>query len=99
MSATTAGDITAFGAMTGRMLRPVGGWIADRLGGFALPLLLGGLKGATGSFAPGFGVLATVAVVALASVFFLMTTDEGWRWRRRTHAGGLEIGSPTESAA
>jgi NNP family nitrate/nitrite transporter-like MFS transporter len=140
----TAGALTALAAVVGSALRPVGGWLADRLGGvrmlatllggvalaygvlgalpplavavpvlmlgmaclgmgngavfqlvpqsfrarigvatgivgalggvggFALPLLLGAMKQATGSFALGFTVLAVIAaatLVALRAVF------------------------------
>jgi MFS transporter, NNP family, nitrate/nitrite transporter len=143
-TAVTAGSLTALAAVVGSGVRPVGGWLADRLGGarllsvmlvgvaltysvlgllpplgvavptlmlgmaclgmgngavfqlvpqsfrerigvatgivgalggvggFALPLLLGAMKQATGSFAFGFaalGVLAVVALVALRAVF------------------------------
>jgi NNP family nitrate/nitrite transporter-like MFS transporter len=140
----TAGSLTALAAVVGSGVRPLGGWLADRLGGarllsvvlvgvaltytalgllpplpaavgalmfgmaclgmgngavfqlvpqsfgarigvatgivgalggvggFALPVLLGAMKQATGSFAFGFaalGVLAVVALVALRAVF------------------------------
>jgi MFS transporter, NNP family, nitrate/nitrite transporter len=136
----TAGYLTALGAVVGSGVRPLGGWLADRvggarllsgaltsvalayaaagalpplpamvavvvaamsclglgngavfqlvprrfreelgvatgvvgalggLGGFVLPLLLGAVKQATGSFAPGFVLLAGVAALALAAL-------------------------------
>ncbi|MBW3649310.1 MAG: MFS transporter [Actinobacteria bacterium] len=59
------------GAMTG-LVGAAGG-----VGGFLLPFGFGALAGATGSFAPGFVVFATLVAAALASL--------GWRqraWRR-----------------
>jgi NNP family nitrate/nitrite transporter-like MFS transporter len=136
----TAGYLTALGAVVGSGVRPLGGWLADRLGGarllgvvlaavalgyaaagalpalpgmvavvvatmaclglgngavfqlvpqrfraelgvatgvvgalggvggFLLPLLLGAIKQTTGSFAPGFAVMAGVAALALAAL-------------------------------
>jgi len=56
------------------------------LGGFLLPILLGNMKQATGSFGPGFVVLAVAAFAALALLRSLATTHEEWRisWRLPT---------------
>ena len=53
---------TRIGAVTG-LVGAAGG-----VGGFLLPFALGSLEGATGSFAAGFGLLATVAVMVALSV-------------------------------
>jgi len=49
------------------------------LGGFFLPNLLGGVKGATGSFAGGFLVLAGVAFGALVLLRLLAVARHEWR--------------------
>ena len=53
------------------------------VGGFLLPMLLGRLKQSTGSFGPGFLVLALVACGALVSLQALVAFRSGWRlsWR------------------
>lgn len=61
------------GAATG-MVGAVGG-----LGGFMLPLLLGGVKEGLGSFAPGFAVLAIIACVAFLVLRVLVARQSGWR--------------------
>ena len=70
------------GVATG-MVGAIGG-----LGGFLLPILLGNMKQATGSFGPGFVVLAVAAFAALALLRSLATTREDWRisWRLPTPA-------------
>jgi NNP family nitrate/nitrite transporter-like MFS transporter len=46
LSAVNAGYLTALAALAGSMLRPVGGWVADRLGGVRLlTVLLAGIGG------------------------------------------------------
>ena len=40
MSKITAGDLTTIVVVSGSFLRPVGGWFADRLGGYRLLLIL-----------------------------------------------------------
>jgi len=159
----TAGALTALAAVVGSGLRPVGGWLADRLGGtrllatllggaalayaalgalppltvavpvltlgmaclgmgngavfqlvpqsfrarigvatgivgalggvggFALPLLLGAMKQATGSFALGFSVLAAVAATALVALRAVFAPRIGARLR---HAPPAAEGSP-----
>jgi MFS transporter, NNP family, nitrate/nitrite transporter len=53
------------------------------LGGFLLPILLGNMKQSTGSFGPGFLVLAVAAFGGLVLVRILATAREEWRfsWR------------------
>jgi NNP family nitrate/nitrite transporter-like MFS transporter len=49
------------------------------LGGFALPILLGTLKGAAGSFSPGFLILAAAAAGAGAALGLLALRSPQWR--------------------
>ena len=53
------------------------------VGGFLLPLSLGGIKQLSGSFSMGFVVLALVAVGAVASLRLLVAFRRGWHlsWR------------------
>ena len=53
------------------------------LGGFMLPILLGNMKQTTGSFGPGFIVLAVAAFGGFVLVRSLVTTRADWRvsWR------------------
>ena len=53
------------------------------LGGFLLATLLGGMKQATGSFGPGFAVLALAAWGALVLLHTLVAFRSPWRlsWR------------------
>ena len=57
------------------MVGAVGG-----LGGFLLPTLLGLVKQASGSFGPGFAVLAGLAVIALGVARALVAIEHGWRF-------------------
>lgn len=61
------------GAATG-VVGAVGG-----LGGFVLPILLGGVKEATGSFTPAFVVLACVSFTAFMALRLLVLRQQGWR--------------------
>lgn len=54
------------------------------LGGFLLPILLGNLKQVSGSFGPGFAVLALAAFSAVALLRVLTAVQDGWRWSWRT---------------
>ncbi len=54
LSRVAAGDFTTVAVVAGSLLRPVGGWLADRIGGYRLLVLLLA------------GVAATLAVVATA---------------------------------
>lgn len=49
------------------------------LGGFFLPTLLGSVKQVSGSYGPGWLVLAVVALVALVVLRLLVTFRTGWR--------------------
>ena len=60
------------GAVTG-LIGALGG-----VGGFFLPMLLGGLRGATGSFGHGFAVLAILAGVAAIAIRMLTSTRGRW---------------------
>ncbi|OFV92208.1 MAG: MFS transporter [Acidobacteria bacterium RIFCSPLOWO2_12_FULL_65_11] len=64
------------------------------LGGFLLPALLGQLKQGTGSFGPGFLVLAVMASGALVSLQALVAFRSGWRvsWRIARVSAALEEG-------
>ena len=69
LSAVTAGYLTALAALAGSGLRPVGGWVADRLGGVRLlSVLLGGIAAMylaasrLPAIVPMFGVLVTAMV-------------------------------------
>ncbi len=52
------------------------------LGGFFLPNLLGNVKAISGSFGPGFIVLAGIALGALLLLGVLLLLRDGWRWSR-----------------
>lgn len=65
--------VAEIGTATG-MVGAVGG-----LGGFLLPVILGGVKEVTGSFAPGFAVLAFLALAAFLALRLLATLRQGWR--------------------
>jgi NNP family nitrate/nitrite transporter-like MFS transporter len=62
------------------------------VGGFLLPTLLGHLKQGTGSFGPGFLVLALMACGALVSLQALVAFRFGWRfsWRIARVSRALE---------
>ena len=60
------------GAVTG-LIGAIGG-----VGGFFLPTLLGSVRGATGSFAFGFVVLATIAGLAAVSLRLLVSSRGRW---------------------
>jgi len=69
LPAVTAGYLTALAALAGSGLRPVGGWVADKLGGVRLlSVLLGGIAtmylaaSRLPSIVPMFGVLVTAMV-------------------------------------
>jgi NNP family nitrate/nitrite transporter-like MFS transporter len=168
LSAVAAGYLTALAALAGSGLRPVGGWVADRLGGvrllsvllvgivgtyvaastlpavapmvavlvtamvclglgngavfqlvpqcfrrrigiatgvvgavgglggFLLPMTLGQFKQRTGSYAPGFFMLGSLAMVTLILLRVLMARSERWRtsWR-----GAVLAGEPTRTQA
>jgi NNP family nitrate/nitrite transporter-like MFS transporter len=170
LSAVTAGYLTALAALAGSALRPLGGYVADRiggvrllsvlfvgiaamylaastlpaiaamfaalvtamvclglgngavfqlvpqcfrrrigiatgvvgavggLGGFLLPMTLGQFKQRTGSYAPGFFMLGSVAMVTLIVLRVLMARSERWQtsWRGAALA---EAPARTQAAA
>ncbi|MEQ1897109.1 MAG: MFS transporter [Vicinamibacterales bacterium] len=65
LTRVTAGDFTTIVVVAGSLLRPIGGWLSDRIGGYRL--LLGLLLGSAACF----GVVATAPplYVALAVLF------------------------------
>ncbi len=65
LSRVTAGDFTTVAVIAGSLLRPVGGWLSDRFGGYRLLVVL--LAG----FAICAGMMATMpsVLVALAIIF------------------------------
>lgn len=68
LSRVTAGDFTTLVVVSGSLLRPIGGWLADRLGGYRLlVVLLGGCAVCLGSVS----VLPSVRV-AVALLFVAM---------------------------
>lgn len=58
------------------------------VGGFFLPTLLGNLKQSFGSFASGFFVLASIALVTAITLRVLVAIQQGWKlsWRIPTEA-------------
>ena len=64
VSRVSAGDFTTLVVVSGSLLRPVGGWLADRVGGYRLlVLLLGGFAVCIGSVAMLPPVRAAVALL------------------------------------
>jgi len=69
LTAVTAGYLTAAAALAGSALRPVGGWVADRLGGVRLlSVLLGGIAAMYLAAASLPGIAAMFAVLVTAMV-------------------------------
>jgi NNP family nitrate/nitrite transporter-like MFS transporter len=68
VSKVTAGDLTTVVVVAGSLLRPFGGWLADRIGGYRLLLVLLGVAAAclfiTAALPP-LPVVATLLFVAL----------------------------------
>jgi NNP family nitrate/nitrite transporter-like MFS transporter len=62
LSKVKAGDFTSIVVVAGSFLRPVGGWLADKVGGYRLLLML--LSGATCCLA-GVGTLPSLPVVVV----------------------------------
>ena len=58
------------------------------VGGFLLPMLLGSLKQLTGSFGPGFFVLAALAIGAAFTLQRLLAIETDWRSGWRTARAG-----------
>jgi MFS transporter, NNP family, nitrate/nitrite transporter len=68
LTAVSAGYLTALAALAGSALRPVGGWVADKLGGVRLlSVLLGGIAAmyAAASALPAIGPMFAVLVTAM----------------------------------
>jgi NNP family nitrate/nitrite transporter-like MFS transporter len=66
LSRVTAGDFTTIVVIAGSLLRPVGGWLSDRLGGYRLlVLLLGGVAACL------LGVAAMPSVQVAVTVLFI----------------------------
>jgi NNP family nitrate/nitrite transporter-like MFS transporter len=63
VSKVSAGDFTTLVVLSGSLLRPVGGWLSDRLGGFRLLLLL--MVGVTGALGAASALPPLPAVVAI----------------------------------
>ena len=64
LSRVSAGDFTTLVVVSGSLLRPVGGWLADRVGGYRLlVLLLAGFAVCIGSVAMLPSVYAAVALL------------------------------------
>jgi NNP family nitrate/nitrite transporter-like MFS transporter len=66
LSRVSAGDFTTVVVVSGSLLRPVGGWLSDRVGGYRLLVLL--LAG----FAVCVGSLATLPSVGVASALLFV---------------------------
>jgi NNP family nitrate/nitrite transporter-like MFS transporter len=66
VSRVTAGDFTTIVVVAGSLLRPVGGWLSDRLGGY--PMLLWLLAGVSVCL---MAIAATPPVFAAVSVLFV----------------------------
>ena len=64
MSPVAAGDFTTAVVVAGSLLRPVGGWLSDRLGGYRLlVLLLGGFALCLGGVAAGPSAYGALAIL------------------------------------
>jgi NNP family nitrate/nitrite transporter-like MFS transporter len=67
LSKVTAGDLTTLAVLAGSALRPVGGWLADRIGGYRLLAMILAGAGLTAS------ALATLPSVGLAVALLVAT--------------------------
>ncbi len=67
VSRVTAGDFTTVVVVSGSLMRPLGGWLSDRLGGFRLLLLL------LGAAAICLGVVATLPPLAVVVPMLFVT--------------------------
>ena len=64
LSRVAAGDFTTVAVVAGSLLRPVGGWLADRVGGYRLlVLLLGGFAVCLAAIAAAPSLFTAVAVI------------------------------------
>ena len=76
LSRVAAGDVTTLVVVAGSLLRPVGGWLSDRLGGFRLLVcLLAGFAACLGAVAMGPSV--SVAAAALFAGMGLLGMGNG----------------------
>jgi NNP family nitrate/nitrite transporter-like MFS transporter len=71
VSRVAAGDFTTLVVISGSLLRPVGGWLSDRLGGYRLLLIL--LAAASACIAvvaqaPSLGIVVAVLFVAMGAL-------------------------------
>ena len=67
VSRVSAGDFTTIVVVSGSLMRPLGGWLSDRIGGYRLLLLL--LAGAAGCL----GAVATLPPLALVVPLLFVT--------------------------
>ena len=67
VSRVSAGDFTTIVVVSGSLMRPLGGWLSDRIGGYRLLLLL------LGAVAVGLGVVATLPPLALVVPMLFLT--------------------------
>ena len=63
----SAGDFTTVVVVSGSLMRPLGGWLSDRIGGYRLLLLL------LGAAAIGLGVVATLPPLAFVAPTLFVT--------------------------
>ena len=93
VAAVTAGYLTALAALAGSALRPVGGYVADRIGGVRLlSVLLAGIAAAYLAASRIPGLTGMVALLSLVLLRRLMAVNPDWAasWRR-TPVAGTEI--------
>ena len=77
VSRVSAGDFTTIVVVSGSLMRPLGGWLSDRIGGYRLLLLL--LVGAAGCL----GAVATLPPLSMACRCCLSRSDfSGWATAR-----------------
>ena len=82
----TAGFFTAGCVFAGLLMRPIGGNVADRVGGFYLASSLGYSKQRSGSYQAGFLIFAALAIFALVGL-----TSVKIRWRTPWGASHLTV--------
>ena len=67
VSRITAGDFTTIVVVSGSLMRPLGGWLSDRIGGYRLLLIL------LGGVAVCLGIVATLPPLALVVPMLFLT--------------------------
>jgi NNP family nitrate/nitrite transporter-like MFS transporter len=67
VSRVAAGDFTTLVVVSGSLMRPLGGWLSDRIGGYRLLLIL------LGAVAIGLGVVATLPPLAFVVPMLFVT--------------------------